>query len=151
MSNIDRYAIGCPAVCVPKAPRMDICPVPDMPTSNRIGTGACGNISHRFRSRGWRANCNLAEHHDGEHNLQLTTERVSATFFTTLSSVQHWAREVAAPLFAITPDLRPSFPNSCYAEEKPANVDGSTDLCQLEIRRRHQWQAMLCHWRRQQI
>ena len=78
---------------------------------------------------------NLAEHWDGRYALELAGERVAATFSTTRSPVQYWAREVTVPMFTVPEPFRPPYPILRTVEGRPVHIDGAPDLEQTEIRR----------------
>ena len=78
---------------------------------------------------------NLVEHADGRYALQLSGARVAATFSTTRSPVQYWAREVAAPLFTVPEPFRPPYPVLRTAEGIPVRADGTPDPDHPESRR----------------
>ncbi len=68
---------------------------------------------------------NRVEHADGGYALQLSGTRVAATFSTTRSPVQYWAREVAAPLFTVPDGFRPPYPILRTVEGRPVLADGT--------------------------
>ena len=78
---------------------------------------------------------NLAEHASGRYALQLSGARVAATFATSRSPVQHWAREVPQPLFTVPEPFRPPYPVLRTAEGMSVHVDGAPDPDHLEPRR----------------
>ncbi len=78
---------------------------------------------------------NLAEHPDGRYALQLAGSRVAASFTTSRSPVQYWAREVAAPLFTVPEPFRPPYPVLRTVEGRPVHADGTPDPDHPEPRR----------------
>ena len=78
---------------------------------------------------------NLAEHADGRYTLQLSGARVVATFATSRSPVQHWAREVLHPLFTVPEPFRPPYPVLRTAVGTPVHVNGTPDPNHPEPRR----------------
>ncbi|MCY4520341.1 MAG: hypothetical protein OXC13_06125 [Caldilineaceae bacterium] len=66
---------------------------------------------------------NLTEHADGRYALQLSGARVAATFATSRSPVQNWARDVAAPLFTVPEGFWPPYPVLRSAEGTPVLAD----------------------------
>ena len=78
---------------------------------------------------------NREEHADGRYALQLAGARVAATFSTTRSPVQHWARAVPAPLFTIPEPFRPPYAVLRTVEGMPVLADGAPDPDQIEPRR----------------
>ena len=78
---------------------------------------------------------NQVEHANGRYALQLAGARVAATFSTTRSPVQYWAREVAAPLFTIPKPFRPPYPVLRTAKGIPVRADGTPDPDHPEPRR----------------
>ena len=68
---------------------------------------------------------NLAEHPDGRYALQLSGARVAATFSTSRSPVQHWAKEVPEPLFTVPEPFRPPYPVLRTAEGTPVLANGT--------------------------
>ena len=70
---------------------------------------------------------NRVEHADGRYELQLSGARVAATFATSRSPVQYWAREVPQPLFTVPEPFRPPYPVLRTAEGIPVRADGSPD------------------------
>ena len=93
---------------------------PPTPTPSRTVSGAYDN---------------LAEHPDGRYALQLAGTRVAATFATSRSPVQYWAREMAAPLFTVPEGFRPPYPVLRTAEGTPVRADGTPDPDHPEPRR----------------
>ena len=78
---------------------------------------------------------NLTEHADGRYTLQLAGSRVAATFSTTRSPVQSWARDVAEPLFTVPEPFRPPYPVLRTAEGRPMRADGTRAPGHSEPRR----------------
>ena len=78
---------------------------------------------------------NLAEHPDGHYELQLAGSRVAATFSTSRSPVQYWAKEVTEPLFTVPEPFRPPYPVLRTTEGQPVLVDGTPDPDHPEPRR----------------
>ena len=78
---------------------------------------------------------NRVEHTDGRYVLQLSGSRVSASFSTTRSPVQYWAREVAAPLLTVPEPFRPPYPVLRTAVGRTVRADGTPDPDHLEPRR----------------
>ncbi len=70
---------------------------------------------------------NRVEHADGRYALQLSGARVAATFTTTRSPVQYWARDIAAPLFTVPEPFRPPYSILRTAVGTPVLADGSPD------------------------
>ena len=70
---------------------------------------------------------NLVEHAAGGYELQLAGARVAATFATTRSPVQYWARDVAAPLFTVPEPFRPPYSILRTAVGTPVRADGTPD------------------------
>ena len=78
---------------------------------------------------------NRVEHADGRYALQLSGARVAATFATTRSPVQYWARDVAAPLFTVPDGFRPPYPILRTVEGRPVLADGTPNPDHPEPRR----------------
>ena len=78
---------------------------------------------------------NLAEHAAGRYTLQLAGTRVAATFATSRSPVQHWAREVPQPLFTVPEPFRLPYPVLRTVEGTPVLADGTPDPNHPEPRR----------------
>ncbi len=78
---------------------------------------------------------NLAEHADGRYALQRAGARVAATFSTSRSPVQYWAREVPPPLFTVPEGFRPPYSILRTVVGTPVLADGSPDPDQWEPRR----------------
>ena len=74
---------------------------------------------------------NLAMHTDGRYELQLTGTRVAATFSTSHSPVEHWARAVLLPLFTVPDPFRPPYPILRTVEGRPVHADGAPDPARL--------------------
>ena len=67
-------------------------------------------------------------HADGRYELQLSGARVAATFATSRSPVEHWARRtVPQPLFTIPESFRPPHPVLRTVEGTPVQADGTPD------------------------
>ena len=78
---------------------------------------------------------NLNEHHEGRFSLNRTGDRVAATFTTTRSPVQYWARQHAEPLFYVPPDYRPPVPVIREVDGHHVLIDGTPDPAQPNPRR----------------
>ncbi len=75
-------------------------------------------------------------HADGRYELQLAGTRVAATFATSRSPVEHWARQtVPQPLFTIPEPFRPPHPILRTVEGVPVRADGTPDPDHPEPRR----------------
>ncbi len=72
---------------------------------------------------------NLAVHADGRYELQLAGTRVAASFATSRSPVEHWARWAVPlqPLFTIPEPFRPPYPVLRIVEGTPVRADGTPD------------------------
>ncbi len=71
---------------------------------------------------------NPAVHADGRYALQLAGARVAATFATSGSPVEHWARRtVPQPLFTIPESFRPPYSIRRTVEGTPVHADGTPD------------------------
>ncbi len=77
---------------------------------------------------------NLTEHQAGWYLLQRTGERVTATFATIRSPVQHWARQDPQPLFFVPFGYRPPVPVLRDVEGQPVQADGSPDPAHPNLR-----------------
>ena len=77
---------------------------------------------------------NLVEYHDGDFQLQLSDERVTASFTTTRSPVQYWAPELIEPLFTIPAAFRPPFTITRSVEGLPVVIEGTPDTGQPNSR-----------------
>ena len=69
----------------------------------------------------------LNAHRDGQYDLRLTGERVEATFTTTRSPVQHWAREMTTPLFTVPAAFRPPYAIMRTVMGQQVRPDGTPD------------------------
>ena len=78
---------------------------------------------------------NRVEHADGRYALQRAGSRVAATFATSRSPVQHWAKEGTPPLFTVPEGFRPPYPVLRTAEGTPVLADGAPDPDHPEPRR----------------
>ena len=78
---------------------------------------------------------NRVEHAAGRYALQRAGARVAATFATSRSPVQYWARDVAAPLFTVPEGFRPPYPVLRTAEGRPVRADDTPDPDHPEPRR----------------
>ncbi len=70
---------------------------------------------------------NPAVHADSRYVLQLSGTRVAATFATSGSPVEHWARTVPQPLFTIPEPFRPPYPIRRTVKGTPVHADGTPD------------------------
>ena len=71
---------------------------------------------------------NPAVHADGRYTLQLAGPRVTATFTTARSPVEHWVRRtVPQPLFTIPEPFRPPYSIRRTVEGTPVHADGTPD------------------------
>ncbi len=72
---------------------------------------------------------NPAVHADGRYELQLAGTRVAASFATSRSPVEHWARWAVPlqPLFTIPEPFRPPYPVLRIVEGTPVRADGTPD------------------------
>ena len=78
---------------------------------------------------------NPVEHADGHYELQLAGARVAASFTTSRSPVQRWAKEVPQPLFTVPEPFRPPFSIVRTAEGMPVLADGAPDPARTEPHR----------------
>ncbi len=78
---------------------------------------------------------NLTEHPDGRYSLQLSGPRVAATFATSRSAVQHWAKAVTEPLFTVPEGFRPPYAILRTAEGMLVLANGTPDPDHPEPRR----------------
>ena len=78
---------------------------------------------------------NQVEHADGRYALQLSGSRVAASFSTSRSPVQYWARDVAAPLFTVPEPFRPPYSILRTVAGTPVRADGTPDPDHPEPRR----------------
>ena len=102
------------------------------PTSTPTLTGPATPTPSLTRSGAYD---NPTEHTDGRYELQRAGLRVAATFSTSRSPVQYWAREVPHPLFTVPEPFRPPYPVLRTAEGRPVLADGTPDPDHPESRR----------------
>ena len=79
---------------------------------------------------------NPVVHANGRYELQLSGARVAATFATSRSPVEHWARRtVPQPLFTIPQPFRPPYPIRRTVEGTLVQADGTPDPARTAPRR----------------
>ena len=103
---------------------------PEIPPAEHVNPHAVGP---RLSVAG--AYANLVEHTAGHYELQRAGTQVTATFRTTRSPVQYWARAGSAPLFTVPPAFRPPYPIIRTVEGQPMTRAGDPDPASTAPRR----------------
>ena len=94
------------------------------PTPTRLPTATPTPTPSLTRSGAYD---NLTEHRDGRYALQRSGSRVAATFATSRSPVQHWAKAVTEPLFTVPEGFRPPYPILRTVEGRPVTRTSTPD------------------------